>query len=1079
MELRSEAWYAMGGSGGMPLNQMQTTPTFVVQVVAFTALTTAIVGLLVNRFGNKILDLVARPVRRLCAWLYAKFVWRFPQMALRSYRRSVLKSSLARLETPLGGVEVSLSEAFAPLKLVEPGEPEAVDLFAFVASVRRAVVLGGAGTGKTTLMKSLVTSVLEQRCPPQLSGCIPVFVVLRRLVAAQPQSVEGAIVAAFAEHHYPNAGAFVRALLGDGQMIVILDGLDEVGVDRDLVLGHIRQFCEHDRQRDTPNRVFVTCREQSYRDRPLATACPREVRVEPFSNHHMKIFLHGWPPTKNRRASDLYRQLENEPTVRDACRNPLFLTLLTGLFLQKQDFSLPASRDDFYRLALNELLVERPARNQIKQLRTEEEKRSILEAAVVERLMDVGAKDPEELPRAVLEKHAAKILPDKSSAAQLLAELVEVNGLLKRIDERSFTLAHRTLHEYLAAKVAAREFEPPEVLATFGVRDDLFEVVVFYCGVLTNVPQLNQVLQHYVDAGHWVKAARCILHASCVPHHTLVAATAAGLRSELGTRTIAESLGLLSSLAQRSGNTFTSARHNFTAAIDGLVGQLRGHDAGALVSALGATPEQAVQVVPALLRSGSPSWQQAALDLLRDIGTDDAVAQLLRVAEGDDEAQRVRAALILAELMRTRPDELKRLGTAWAGQGDPSVWPLDARFPGKIALIIARALQNGPASGHAAIDLARLVLRARGGAELGAEEQSELRNWKTFQRDARLQGIWRYCGLVLGASILVIWSAVSIVLVGITVANHVRNGAVVVEMPSLDAATLDFAALSDRAAELETIVDESYPPNATGAARLLPWNWSVEPELSGRAREVYDQIYTLARAERQPVDALEAMAAIDEGAMSAVIAPEAIGRALFTGSADVVPDPLLGPVQFSSSGVNRENSKTWPASSGPLESVAATFTEELRKMRDHRAVRWSRALGVGQLSGWEWVLVALGLFCEVSYGFVLVSEYPTAKWRRGEMSTFDSSFAAYLAIVGTAIFSWPLLVDAWAGFVVAVPTLFFGLAWAVLAWSQRDFPRNPLVRRVLNAFDHAAAHVSATPRSTPPAAEQPGEPGTA
>jgi hypothetical protein len=63
-------------------------------------------------------------------------------------------------------------------------------------------------------------------------------------------------------------------------------------------------------------------------------------------------------------ALKLYPQIQADPEIRDICRNPLLLTLLTGLYLQKEKFDLPASRDAFYQIGIDELLVQRPARKQ-------------------------------------------------------------------------------------------------------------------------------------------------------------------------------------------------------------------------------------------------------------------------------------------------------------------------------------------------------------------------------------------------------------------------------------------------------------------------------------------------------------------------------------------------------------------------------------------------------------------------------------------------------------------------------------------------------------------------------------------
>jgi hypothetical protein len=150
-------------------------------------------------------------------------------------------------------------------------------------------------------------------------------------------------------------------------MLIILDGLDEVGEARSDMNLAIQEFCEEDVQRNQPNRVIVTCREHSYQARDLRAVIPNEVRVEAFSSEHMRTFLSGWPRYNDRSPLRLYGLLQNDAQIRNICRNPLLLTILTGLYLDQKEFLLPSTRDLFYFEALKELMIHRPARRNIQQ----------------------------------------------------------------------------------------------------------------------------------------------------------------------------------------------------------------------------------------------------------------------------------------------------------------------------------------------------------------------------------------------------------------------------------------------------------------------------------------------------------------------------------------------------------------------------------------------------------------------------------------------------------------------------------------------------------------------------------------
>ena len=834
-----------------------------VALILFTALVGVLMGVFGKAAAEWLLNLILRPVRFLTDKVYGWIAPRNPfSIALRSYKRHLSRSHLTTIENPVGPVlDVPLEHAFAPLKLISSRTEESVELFAQAAASHRCIVLGGPGTGKTTLMKSLVTSVVKGRTREEaLKDLIPVFVVLRDL-AKREHTVEQSIVAAFAQFHFPGADKFVASALEQGKMLVILDGLDEVGASRDFVAEKIREFCEYDTQRQQRNRLIVTCREHSYRTKDLRGVIDEEVRVEPFANHHMRVFLHGWPAHKGRTAMKLYGLIQDDPQIRDICRNPLLLTILTGLYLDTDDFELPSSRENFYKDAVDELLVQRPKRRNVKQAFDPDDKRQILERVALDRLETAERhEDPEEFTHEVIRRKAEEVLrQEKFDPRELIKELVELNGIIKPADEGSYTCAHRTIQEYFAAREAKRRRKPEEVVEHFGGRPEFIEVLYFYCGLMDNVPSLAYVLNTLTEQERWLEAGRCILYMKEPPDETTVETVARKLHDQVAPSVEYKSaLEVLSSLAQRRAPEFDPARKHFARAIDRLAEGHTESGASALESVLSTSPEAAMKLIPALLKHHSPRWKKAAIQLLRDIGTDEALDQLVLLLKDPDPEVRANAARKLVGMIKTRHRDLVARATLLPERKDPLIWPLEELFPGSIAIPIAEALTAGSfaAAENRAIDHATWALHARlgtGGESVGG--QRILEAWSRVMRDHKFRRYRRRAGAVVAQvayvlSLVCVLAVTTLQILAYKTANVVT---VTLSPPQVNSSNGDSLRLfRSQAQTILKDIEAHHPSNASGWSRILPWNWNVEPALPDGDDKTLEAMYRLSEHNFDP-----------------------------------------------------------------------------------------------------------------------------------------------------------------------------------------------------------------------------------
>ncbi len=288
----------------------------------------------------------------------------------------------------------------------------------------------------------------------------------------------------------------------------------------------------------------------------------------------MRVFLQGWPTYQGRSALALYGLIQRDSQIRDICRNPLLLTILTGLYLENRNFEFPTSRSLFYKAAIEELITKRPARREIKQKFEPADKWNVLQRVSLSRLETVQVnEDPEELTTDTFREQATAVFRGQIDFSEFIKELVELNGIIKPTSDGIYTCAHRTIQEYFAANEAGRIRTPDDVVLRFSDRQDLIEVLYFYCGMLKNIPQLTNIVEFFASDRRWLEASRCLLSMTEVPVASQVYRVTTELKAQIVSGTeFRPVLEILSSLAQRPEVEFDPARERFFEAVNYLAG---------------------------------------------------------------------------------------------------------------------------------------------------------------------------------------------------------------------------------------------------------------------------------------------------------------------------------------------------------------------------------------------------------------------------------------------------------------------------------------------------------------------------
>ncbi|MCP4543650.1 MAG: SUMF1/EgtB/PvdO family nonheme iron enzyme [Chloroflexi bacterium] len=391
------------------------------------------------------------------------------------------------------GDEIALARAWAKWTERPRDTVDKVALDQLLAASKQLAIVGGAGSGKSTLMAYLVVALAEAAQvgadlplalfdPGQLP--VPLLIPLRyyrdyldlcehspqeRLKNPRAGTLPG-FIPWYLKRRSPalelSEDFFDRLLLGGG-CLLMLDGLDEV-VNREQ-RGHVRQEVENLVNDIYPgNQVIVTAREAGYRDEAVFGDDFVRLDVQRLEDEQIRALVANWcrqlyPGEVDERTRELARdivainELRAHRDLPPLVSTPLMTTMVVSV--KWGETELPRERAKLYEAGAKVILQaqyvpEDLARKQVIEWGgpwdAQREWLSILALEMHEEGQD-GAAIREERLREILAPH---VPPD---ALDRFVRAVRYRGGL--VEERAefFQFVHLTFQEFLAARVVGKQ----------------------------------------------------------------------------------------------------------------------------------------------------------------------------------------------------------------------------------------------------------------------------------------------------------------------------------------------------------------------------------------------------------------------------------------------------------------------------------------------------------------------------------------------------------------------------------------------------------------------------------------------
>ncbi|NEQ97251.1 MAG: NACHT domain-containing protein [Cyanothece sp. SIO2G6] len=318
------------------------------------------------------------------------------------------------------------------------------------------MVLGGPGAGKSTFLRKLGLEALKGNQGQLNRHSIPVFLELKHFSATEANLTD-LIVEEFRACGFPSPEHIVETTLNQGNLLILLDGLDEVPKHCvNNVLKNLQDLVT----RHDGNRFVVSCRTAAYHYRlPQFT----DVTLADFDDSQIQHFISKWfstiSPYEFDTAQKLWDLLQtpNNRATKELAHNPLLLTFLCLVYDRTQN--LPDNQSSLYRKALNILLEEWSASKRIVREAIYQGLHSELETLL---LAEIAYQTFEQnqlfFSEATIREQIQTFLSDtldapKSLNTKAILNAIEVQqGILVKRSEAIYSFSHLTLQEFLTAQ---------------------------------------------------------------------------------------------------------------------------------------------------------------------------------------------------------------------------------------------------------------------------------------------------------------------------------------------------------------------------------------------------------------------------------------------------------------------------------------------------------------------------------------------------------------------------------------------------------------------------------------------------
>ncbi len=318
------------------------------------------------------------------------------------------------------------------------------------------MVLGDPGIGKSTFLRKVGLEALKGNKDSYQHPLTPVLLELKNFKENEI-NIQALIEEEFKICGFPNVEKNISNKLEKGELLILLDGLDEVPTANVYnVIEKIQDFVD----RYHKNRFILSCRTAARTHLQRFT----DIEIVEFDDQQIQSFIEHWFSSeldrKNETAKNCWELLQKEEykSAKELAHTPLLLTFLCLVYDENQSF--PTNRSRLYQDALRILLEKWSAEKRLpnrglvyENLSIEQEEILLSEIAYQNFVADKLFLEKREVVKQIKDHLKQNLNAPQHLDGEKVLKTIEIEqGILVERARDVYSFSHLTLQEYLTAQ---------------------------------------------------------------------------------------------------------------------------------------------------------------------------------------------------------------------------------------------------------------------------------------------------------------------------------------------------------------------------------------------------------------------------------------------------------------------------------------------------------------------------------------------------------------------------------------------------------------------------------------------------